>query len=104
MILLHILSEDREEIEDISSLLLNHRLITSVNIDWERDRLVLEQGVVVKKKVNLLSGITKALLFQKIDALIRSKFPKNVPEIYSIPIVNIDWDLAHSLIENTEKI
>ena len=104
MVLLYVLSEDKTQIESITKDLLEQHFVTTVNIDWDRDRMFLENGVLSKKKVNLLTCVTKALLFQKIDTFIREKHPNQIPEIFTSPIINMDWDLAQSLIDNTEKV
>ena len=104
MVLLYILSEDKAQIESITQDLLLQHYVTTVNIDWDRDRMFLENGVLAKKKVNLLTCVTKALLFQKIDSFIREKYANDIPEIFTSPIINMDWDLAQALIDNTEKI
>ncbi|MBY0426533.1 MAG: hypothetical protein K2Q22_12905 [Cytophagales bacterium] len=104
MVLLYVLSEDKNQIEEIAKDLLNQHFVASVNIDWDRDRLFMSNGFLARKKVNLLTGVSKSLLFPKIDNFLRDKYGPAIPEIFTAPIVNMDWDLATTLIENTEKI
>lgn len=104
MIMLYVLSEDASQIENIAHDLLNSRLISSVNIDWNRDRYVAANGKIEKKKLNVMTAVTKALLFDTIDSRLRNQYSQNMPEVFSTPIIHIDWDLAKSLIENVEKV
>jgi uncharacterized protein involved in tolerance to divalent cations len=104
MIMLYVLSEDASQIENIAHDLLNSRLISSVNIDWNRDRYVAANGKIEKKKLNVMTAVTKALLFETIDSRLRNQYSQNMPEVFSTPIIHIDWDLAKSLIENVEKV
>jgi uncharacterized protein involved in tolerance to divalent cations len=102
--MLYVLSEDASQIENIAHDLLNSRLISSVNIDWNRDRYVAANGKIEKKKLNVMTAVTKALLFETIDSRLRNQYSQNMPEVFSTPIIHIDWDLAKSLIENVEKV
>jgi uncharacterized protein involved in tolerance to divalent cations len=102
--MLYVLSEDASQIENIAHDLLNSRLISSVNIDWNRDRYVAANGKIEKKKLNVMTAVTKALLFDTIDSRLRNQYSQNMPEVFSTPIIHIDWDLAKSLIENVEKV
>lgn len=104
MVLLYVLSDDKAQIEEIAKDLLTLHYVSTVNIDWDRDRVFISNGFLARKKVNLLTGISKSLLFPKIDNYLREKYGKAVPEIFTAPIVNMDWDLAQTLIQNTEKI
>ena len=49
-------------------------------------------------------GKTKALLFNTIDELLREKYPNNMPTLFSIPIVHMDWEQADELVKETAKI
>ncbi len=102
--MLYILSEDKNQIEEIATDLLMKQFVASVNIDWDRDRLFMSNGFLARKKVNLLTGVSKSLLFTKIDDFLRNKYSSDLPEIFTSPIVNMDWDLAQSILESTEKI
>jgi uncharacterized protein involved in tolerance to divalent cations len=102
--MLYVLSEDAAQIENIAHDLLNSRLISTVNIDWNRDRYIAVNGKIEKKKLNVMTAVTKALLFDTIDSRLRNQYSQNMPEVFSTPIIHIDWDLAKSLIENVEKV
>ena len=47
---------------------------------------------------------TKGLLFDKIDRRLRGLYKQNMPVLYSVPIVNMDWEQADLLKAQTAKI
>ena len=51
-----------------------------------------------------MTAVTKSLLFETIDLRLRAQYPNHMPEVFSTPIIHIDWDLAKSLIESVEKV
>ncbi|WP_411029017.1 hypothetical protein [Spongiimicrobium sp. 3-5] len=55
-------------------------------------------------KQTLIIGKTKALLFSAINEELRNKYPKNMPLLYSLPIVYADIHQAKELMENTKEI
>jgi len=103
MIVLNIFSKSKTQIEEVVTYLLKEKMISHANIDWDRNRYFNENGMIIKRKVHLLNCITKALLFTEIDNYLREKFPSETPEIFSTPIVNIDFDLAQKVINQTVK-
>jgi len=102
--MLYVLSEDASQIEKIAYDLLSNRLISSVNIDRNRDRYISNNGIIEKKNLNVMTAVTKSLLFETIDLRLRAQYPNHMPEVFSTPIIHIDWDLAKSLIESVEKV
>ena len=105
MILIHVISRNEEQASEIANFLVSKNLIISA--------CILEKTEVRKKSKNdtlisstqfLIMGKTKALLFNKIDKLLRKKYKERMPELYSLAIVNMDWDKANELVEQTEKI
>lgn len=104
MIQLSVCSSDLRQIEEIARLLLKERLIVSVRIYSEMRLLTLEKGEIKEAKTYQLTGKTKALLFPAIDKRIRERFADNIPEIYSLAIVNMDWEQADQLISDTAKV
>lgn len=49
-------------------------------------------------------GKTKALLFNTIDELLKEKYKDNMPVIYSLPIVNMDWEQSKNLVNDVAKV
>lgn len=104
MIQLSVCSTDLSQIEEIAVLLLKERLIVSVRIYSEMRLLELEKGEIKETKTFQLTGKTKALLFPAIDQKLRELYADNIPEIYSLAIVNMDWEQADKLISETAKV
>ena len=97
MIYLRLSSPNREQIEEIATTLLQKHLIIDVNVKESIERWNLVMNSINKTKIFLLTGKTRAMLFPKIDLMLREMYPDNMPEIYSIPIVHMDWEQADQL-------
>ena len=90
MITLKVCSSSIDQIKGIAQFLLEQKLAIDININ-SINRLNLVNNTLEESSFFELNGKTKALLFQNIDDLIKSKF-KPAPEIYSSPIVHMDWE------------
>jgi len=97
MISIRISGKNESQIVDIAKTLLIEKLVIDVNLNRGVERLELNENSVVTSTVCLLTAKTKGLLFPKIDTLIREKYSESLPEIYSLPIIHMDWDQAKSL-------
>ncbi|MEZ4936010.1 MAG: divalent cation tolerance protein CutA [Crocinitomicaceae bacterium] len=97
MIFLRISSENRQQIEEIATILLENHLIIDVNVKENIERWNLVMNSIQKKSIYLLTGKTRANLFTKIDELLRGKFKDRMPELYSLPIVHMDWEQSDQL-------
>ena len=104
MIQLVIASKSKEQLEEISEYLLVNHLVISIDFHLDIKRLELENGKLKNHTIHFITGKTKSLLFNEIDQRIRNKYIKNLPEIYSHPITDMDWELANRLKSETEKI
>ncbi|MDZ4821951.1 MAG: hypothetical protein SH856_00655 [Flavobacteriales bacterium] len=104
MIHLQIYSKEELIIERAAALLIHNRLAIDLTIDRDVERLSFVNDKVEYTKVYLLSAKTKSLLFQKIEAIFRSELKDKMPELYSLPIVQMDWKQAEHLTELTQKV
>ncbi len=104
MVQVTILSREKNTLEDIAVYLLKEKMIIKANIDWDRNRYLNENGLIVKQKVHILTCVSKALLFNDIPNYLNQQFPNETPEIYSTAIVNMDWKLSQQLIEQIKKV
>ncbi len=104
MILIHIITDSQQQADEISELLINEKLILSAFITEEIIHRKKVNDVVTSFKNILLTGKTKALLFNSIDELLREKYPNNMPTLFSVPIVHMDWEQADELVKETAKI
>ena len=97
MILLRIVSRSESKIEQIAELLLRNRLAMDINIKRHIDRAELVNGILSTGRIYLITAKTRALLFKQVDKLLNAEFPDNLPEVYALPIVEMDWEQAKSL-------
>jgi uncharacterized protein involved in tolerance to divalent cations len=96
MITLKICSPDKNQIQDIAQFLLENRLALDLNFLNNLNRLELVNNSLQSVPVFELHGKTKAVLFQDIDNLLKKNFSP-LPEIYSVPIVHMDWEQSKQL-------
>ncbi len=104
MIQIVIASESREQLEEIAGYLLINHLVISVDYHHDIRRTEYENGVLKNYNFHFITGKTKSLLFSEIDSRLREQYKDNTPEIFSHPIVNMDWELSDKLKSDTEKI
>jgi uncharacterized protein involved in tolerance to divalent cations len=104
MIHLQIYSKEEKIIEKVAEILISKNLAIDLTVDRDVERLTVENGKIVYNKVYLLSAKTKSLLFQKIENTLRSVFMDNMPELYSLAVVQMDWKQANVLTESLEKV
>jgi uncharacterized protein involved in tolerance to divalent cations len=104
MIFLRISSYNEAVIEQIAELLLKERLVIDVNIKRNIERLVLSDGALRSITTTLMTSKTKGLLFSQIDERIRAQFPNETMELYSLPIIHMDWEDAKHLKEDIQEV
>lgn len=105
MILLHIITTVDDQAFEISDLLIEEKLILEAVVF--NSVVVREKGQDGKfKSINktMIMGKTKSLLFEYIDKKLREKYPNRMPILYSVPIVNMDWEQSDMLIKQTAKV
>ena len=105
MILLHILSNNKNQALEISQLLLKKKLV--VNTVFSENLTLCTRGdddEIIEENQYMILAKTKALLFTKIDELLREKYAKKLPTIFSVPIVHMDWDQTQDLVLNTTTV
>ena len=103
MILLQIVAKNEELADEISKILIDHKLIIDAALSPIKVLQKKDDNCFKNSRV-LITARTKALLFQKIDILIREHFGHNMPTVYSVPIVHMDWEQAEVLLKETEKV
>ncbi|CAN5412056.1 hypothetical protein BH23BAC1_BH23BAC1_34010 [soil metagenome] len=105
MILLHIITNEKEQAIEIVDYLVKEKLILdAIIMENITGRKRVGKGNFKSMDQTLIIGKTKALLFNTVDEQLREKYKKNMPVLYSIPIVNMDWEQANDLIKGTAKI
>lgn len=104
MIKIHLSSDNKAQLEEIVVYLIKEKLVIDVNFDTEIARLVLEDDKLVYKPFFLVTAKTKAMLFNDIENFLVGLYGENVPELYSMPIVNMKWSQAKMIAESIQKI
>lgn len=105
MILLHVITSDEKQAMEIADFLINEKLILdAVVFEKVTVRKKNDEGELMTISNTLMMGKTKALLFNYIDAKLRKKYKHNMPELYSLAIVNMDWEQSNLLISKTAKV
>jgi len=98
MVFLRISSKSEAKIEKIANILLKEKLAINLNIKRNIERLEYINEEVRSTKIYLITGNTRGLLFNTIDNRLIEEFGvDNMPEIYSLPIVHMDWEQAKQL-------
>ncbi len=97
MILLHISSKNEQNIIKIAQFIHAERLAVDISISTDAQRLVFDEKDIKKVQLFKLLAKTKALLFPTIDEKIRNMGFEVLPEIYSTPIIHMDWEQVSSL-------
>ena len=105
MISLTIISETYEQSDEIIRLLLKKRLVIEGTIQTNANCYRLDTNRHVKETNSaMLICTTKSLLFPEIDEILREKYTNNLPILYSVPIVNMDWEQLKTLREETQSV
>ena len=105
MVLIHIICNTDQQATEIVDLLVEEKLILNAVI---LERVVVRKkggnGQLQSEKQTLIMGKTKSLLFNNIDERLREKYKDEMPDLYSVPIVNMDWEQTGKLMEETLKV
>ncbi len=105
MISLTIIAKTLEQGNEIVSLLLKKRLIIEGTMQTKSKcfRLDAKKNILETNSVILICT-TKSLLFTRIDTLLKERYKDDMPVLYSVPIVNMDWEQSKKLIEETKNV
>lgn len=105
MVLLHIITHDQKIATEICDYLVDRKLIlNAVVMEQVHVRKLDSSNKLVSEPRILIMGKTKALLFDKIDRELREIYANQMPVLYSIPIVSMDWEQARELADETVKV
>lgn len=105
MMVAQLLSEDESQIHEIANYLLEEALI--VNAMFSGPILVKtrkEDGTIEKLEQFKLQGISKSLLFPKINNELKEKYGDRMPLLYSEPIILIDPDHQDAIMASLTKV
>ena len=105
MVLIHIIAKDIDQARSASEVLIQEDLVLNVvtykTVQVSRKN---DQGQIETVDQVFLMAQTKALLFNTIDQRLRTLFGEDMPMLYSVPIVNMDWEQANYLVEHIARV
>jgi len=102
---LTIISKSLEQADEIANYLIKEKLVIEVNLIEKTQCYKLDANKeVVKSKAASLVCTTKSLLFNRIDSYLKESYGKNMPTIYSVPVINMDWEQSEILVEGTLSV
>jgi len=88
MILLNLITSNKEQLDPIIKLILNHKFATNVIVGNPEQAFFLNSESVVEQTVTYkLQFATKSLLFSEIETLLAKEFPNKEFYLYATPIV-----------------
>ncbi|MCB0402879.1 MAG: divalent cation tolerance protein CutA [Flavobacteriales bacterium] len=105
MVLLHILSNTQKQAEQIADFLIRENLLLEATLQQQvMSRKKNESGTIEISSKTLVTGKTKALLFNEIEKTIKAHFKEQPPVIYATPIAYMDWEQSKQLVDGVAKI
>lgn len=88
MILLHLITSNKEQLDAVTAMILNHKFATSVIVGNPEQAFFLNpEGLPEQSTVYRLQFATKSLLFSEIETLLAREFPNKEFYMYATPIV-----------------
>ncbi len=97
MVLLHIVTEQEKQAYEIVDFLTNEKLIIEAVIQGVTVRKKVETGQSFNLNQYLIMAKTKALLFNRINLLLKQKYIEHMPVLYSLPVLNMEFEQANQL-------
>ena len=104
MILAYIISNSKEEAENIAVDLLEKRLVYSVNMIEDAASMRWENEKVIKQKRTIVLAKTKALLYKQIEDEVKRVQTTGSAIVFSMPISQMSQDLFNNIQEVTLKV
>ncbi len=105
MVLVHIICKHQKQSNEIIKYLLEENLVLDA---WVSEKSVYmnreDQYHSKRKRQSLILCKTKALLFNQINEALSLKYPRNMPELYCLPIIYMNDKQAEKLRERTIKV
>jgi uncharacterized protein involved in tolerance to divalent cations len=100
-----VITDTEEQANDIVDFLLERNmLLEAVLLEKVSVRKKRNSNKIENVKRTLIMGKTKALLFNTIDELLKEKYEDDMPIIYSLPIVHMDWEQSKQLVNDVAKV
>lgn len=105
MMILQAVSEDKVMLDAIGDDLLKANLLANVMISDELSfRNRDDNGEVIKTRQYVLKGISKSLLFSKINSRLRDAYGDKMPLLYSEPLIMMDPIQMEEILDKLQEV
>ena len=104
MILAYIISNSKEEAEDIAVDLLKKKLVYSVNLIQDTPSMRWENDKIIKLKRTIVLAKTKSLLYKQIEDEVKRVQTTGSAIVFSMPITQMSQDLFDNIQQVTLKV
>lgn len=104
MILTYIISNSKEEAENIAIDLLEKKLVYSLNIIEDTPSMRWENDRIVKLKRTLVLAKSKSLLYKQIEDEVKRVQTTGTTVVFSMPITQMSQDLFDNIQEVALKV
>jgi uncharacterized protein involved in tolerance to divalent cations len=104
MVLLRIITSNQEQVSEIIKILLQEKLAIHVTLKNPITEFKLVNSVIEQETKYIVVAKTKALLFPVIEKAMSIAFPNQLPEMYSLAIVHMDWSQMEKLTQEVKKV
>ncbi len=105
MMTLQIVSHDKDLLNTIADDLLKEKLIANAFLTEEvTTKTIDKDDKVITSTQYSLKGISKSLLFNRINQRLRAQYGKEMPLLYSEPIIMIDPEQTEEILSNVISI
>ena len=97
---LHILSKTKQDLKAIAEELLRQKLVSHVTIEGQqKEYMYNEKKGIASTHLYRLKGLSKSLLFKKINDCVRKNFAGKFTLLYSEPIIMMDSEQTDDMIK-----
>ena len=104
MVLIYLITKDSGEARSIGRSLIKERLANSVNVIPRIQSMRWSAGEVINTTETILLVKTKSLLYSKIEKRVCELMGTNNPNIFSMPITQINHGYQDILREGVEEV
>ena len=104
MVLLHIVTHNVKQAREVAVLLTEEKLALNALIQPGISMVGKGLPKGTGEEQTLVMAQTKGLLFDTIDKRLRGLYKDRMPILYSVPIINMDWEQADLLKAQTARI
>lgn len=103
MMLLNVLCSSMQQAHDLAEVLLLERLWVDAYIGVEGQLMKRRKKETVEETRVKVQGMTRTALYDRINQRIRELYPYDMPILYAVPIVSMDWEQSEHLLKDTSE-